>query len=280
MKVLYDENDQFCKENTGRPYYKLSFEYKFSYEGDVVYFCQSIPYGVTELSKFLATHVNEKANNKLLRFKNLARTLGNQEVDIIEISDEENRDNKQVVWIIGRQHSGEVTSSYMMEGVINTLLSRTPETAFLLRHFIFKIVPMVNMDGVVHGNTRSELSGADPNRKWANPHKLRNPVVYALRKAIEKDKGNIAMFLDLHSHSRKLGTFFYGNSFRDNKVCTRKFPFMVCEKDSRFSYLSSRFTQCNTSSARHVLFESLQIPLIYTVESSFYGYQSEDHNIV
>lgn len=43
---------------------------------------------------------------------------------------------------------------------------------------------MVNVDGVVHGNTRAEISGADPNRKWNNPHKIRNPIIYALKKAI------------------------------------------------------------------------------------------------
>ena len=43
---------------------------------------------------------------------------------------------------------------------------------------------MVNVDGVVHGNTRAEISGADPNRKWNHPHKIRNPIIYALKKAI------------------------------------------------------------------------------------------------
>lgn len=55
---------------------------------------------------------------------------------------------------------------------------------------------------------------------------------------------------------------------------------MVCQNDERFSYTESRFSQCNLSSARHVLFESLQIPLVYTVESSFYGYQKNDHRII
>ena len=55
---------------------------------------------------------------------------------------------------------------------------------------------MVNMDGVVHGNSRAEISGADPNRKWINPHKIRNPAIYALKKAIEKDKGNILFIQD------------------------------------------------------------------------------------
>lgn len=87
------------------------------------------------------------------------------------------------------------------------------------------------------------------------------------------------MFLDLHSHSRKLGTFFYGNSFRDNKLSTRKYPWLVCRNDQRFNYSECRFSQCNTSSARHILFETLQIPLVYTVESSFYGYQKDGHRI-
>ena len=56
---------------------------------------------------------------------------------------------------MARQHSGEVTSSFMVEGIINFLLSDKEEANFLLNNFIFKIVPMVNIDGVTHGNTRA-----------------------------------------------------------------------------------------------------------------------------
>ena len=57
----------------------------------------------------------------------------------------------------------------------------------MLNNFIIKVVPMVNIDGVVHGNSRAELSGCDSNRKWADPHKIYQPVIYNIRKAIEKD---------------------------------------------------------------------------------------------
>ena len=93
--------------------------------------------------------------------------------------------------MIARQHSGEVTSSFMIEGIINFLFGESVRAEELLKRYIFKIVPMVNVDGVVHGNTRAELIGADPNRKWSNPHKIRNPIIYTLKKAIEKDKHNI-----------------------------------------------------------------------------------------
>ena len=59
------------------------------------------------------------------------------------------------MWIIARQHPGEVTSSFMMEGVINRLLDHSEVSTALLKNYVFKIVPMVNIDGVVHGNSRA-----------------------------------------------------------------------------------------------------------------------------
>jgi murein tripeptide amidase MpaA len=43
---------------------------------------------------------------------------------------------------------------------------------------------MVNPDGVVHGNYRSNLSGCDLNRKWENPSKSYHSEVYNLKRMI------------------------------------------------------------------------------------------------
>lgn len=43
---------------------------------------------------------------------------------------------------------------------------------------------MVNVDGVVHGNTRSELTGVDPNRMWKRTMKRLCPEVSAIKKLI------------------------------------------------------------------------------------------------
>lgn len=40
---------------------------------------------------------------------------------------------------------------------------------------------MVNVDGVIHGNTRAELIGTDPNRKWGYPHKIHNPIIHSIK---------------------------------------------------------------------------------------------------
>lgn len=54
----------------------------------------------------------------------------------------------------------------------------------LREHFIFKIIPMLNPDGVVNGNYRCNMVGCDLNRRWPNPSKLLHPTIYYTKKLI------------------------------------------------------------------------------------------------
>ena len=47
----------------------------------------------------------------------------------------------------------------MMKGVIEFLVSNTAEAHALRENFVFKIVPMLNPDGVINGNYRCSLAG-------------------------------------------------------------------------------------------------------------------------
>lgn len=68
------------------------------------------------------------------------------------------------------------------------LLSDHPEANRLRQLYVWKIVPMLNPDGVIHGNYRCNLSGHDLNRKWVNPDPLLHPEIYAYKKYILKLK--------------------------------------------------------------------------------------------
>jgi murein tripeptide amidase MpaA len=100
--------------------------------------------------------------------------------------------DSKIIWIIARQHPVETTSSYMVEGIINYLLNimskATTQGDTFYQNYIFKIVPMVNPDGVIHGNTRAELTGIDSNRAWKKTHKTITPVAHYLKKQILKTK--------------------------------------------------------------------------------------------
>lgn len=56
-----------------------------------------------------------------------------------------------------------------------TPCSNDPKARQLRKEYVFKLVPMINPDGVVSGNSRSTLEGADLNRMWleASPENRR-----------------------------------------------------------------------------------------------------------
>jgi cytosolic carboxypeptidase protein 2/3 len=74
----------------------------------------------------------------------------------------------------------------MMRGVINFLTDPANHEAALLReNFIFKIIPMLNPDGVINGNYRCSLAGCDLNRRWKFPSKTLHPTVYNIKRLVK-----------------------------------------------------------------------------------------------
>jgi murein tripeptide amidase MpaA len=56
-------------------------------------------------------------------------------------------------------------SNFVLKGFIKFLLQNSPESKLLLKNFVFRIIPMLNPDGVRHGFYRYNLTGADLNRR-------------------------------------------------------------------------------------------------------------------
>lgn len=61
-------------------------------------------------------------------------------------------------------HPGESNASFIVEGIIDFLMSDQQEAMLLRDKYVFKIVPMLNPDGVIVGNYRCSLGGYDLNR--------------------------------------------------------------------------------------------------------------------
>ena len=69
--------------------------------------------------------------------------------------------------IIGRAHPGETHGSHIINGLIKYLLSDSSVAKVFRKVMIIKIVPMINPDGVVAGNTRTSFTGKDLNRVYS-----------------------------------------------------------------------------------------------------------------
>lgn len=99
----------------------------------------------------------------------MCRTIAGNDCDMLIItnfnSSPEDIAERPAVILTGRVHPGESNASYIMEGIIDYLISSDdPQSNLLRNRFVFKIVPMLNPDGVIVGNYRCSLSGLDLNR--------------------------------------------------------------------------------------------------------------------
>lgn len=147
----------------------------------------------------------------------------------------------------------------------------------LRRYIVFKIVPMLNPDGVALGNYRTGLSGRDFNREYKCPDKALFPEVYHFKKLVSENKvlfgDKLVMFLDFHGHSTKKNTFVYGPEFPiiDRFYYeARLFPKLISNSTCMFRYYSCSFkiNELKETTARAVMLRRLNIPLSYTIETS------------
>jgi murein tripeptide amidase MpaA len=93
--------------------------------------------------------------------------------------------HKKGIVITSRVHPGEAQSSWVIQGLIEFLLSDDPVAVRLRANYVFKIVPMLNPDGVVYGNYRCSLLGFDLNRRWLEPSKHLDPTIYYTKRLIK-----------------------------------------------------------------------------------------------
>jgi len=163
----------------------------------------------------------------------------------------------------------------MMKGIIDFLVGNSPEAFVLREKFVFKIVPMLNPDGVINGNYRCSLSGADLNRRWKSTSKLLYPEIFETKKLCKnfQRERQLVLYCDLHGHSRNKNVFIYGNNYPENPESTRLFPYIMSTICDSFAFDYSRFTihSSKESTARVSMWRELKIPAVYTMEASFCG---------
>jgi len=267
--------------------YVLSFVYTFETEGDVHYFAYCYPYTYTQLQHYL--HLLEARDLPFLQRSLLARSLQHRRLDLLSIASPDPPPcggKKKVVYMTARIHPGETPASFVMHGIIDFLTSPDPVAMILRRYIEFRLVPMLNPDGVFTGNYRCNPLGIDLNRYWADDGEWACPELNAVKNqcaelALSSDK-ELAMFIDIHAHSTNLNAFCFANmTSSDPKELEKEVHFLrLLDLTAReFSLSASRF--CMDASKAGTGRRALQDLLsgitgakCYTLETSFFAYQS------
>lgn len=270
-----------CLNDDADGYYTLSFTYEYTEAHDVVYFAYSYPYSYTRLRGLIYRISSYK---QMVKVEELTRTLGGNVCYYLIVTDdvEKSYHEKRAIILTGRVHPGETSSSYCIEGLLEFLVSTEKEAVLLRKFFVFYIIPMLNPDGVRHGNYRCSLLGVDLNRRWAKPSRSFHPTVYYAQKLVVliAEDLEIAVYCDFHGHSNKKNIFMYGchslskeeSAVKDNLV-SMIIPTLLSLMTPSFSLSDTHYKieKSKETTARIALYREMKITNSYTLEASLLG---------
>jgi len=304
-------------------YYTLSFTYNFTNNNDLVYFAYMKPYTFTDLVKFFieieselqgeshATSTSEfrsrassyqdhssskngfrtvEINTPFLYYKRekIGNTISGIPLYMLTITGKDTSKRmkrRKGVFLTARVHPGEVNSSFVMQGIIKYLVGKTEPAKSLRDLYVFKIVPMLNPEGVAAGNNRTNPAGSDLNRKWNEPNEKLHPCIYYCKQALEefRQEREILVFCDIHGHSTKKNAFIYGcNTAADGGFCSwtkvRLFPRIFARRSHYFSFNDCcfRVTPDRAGTARVTVWREFKVTNSFTLEVSLWGYDYGD----
>ncbi|CAF1315913.1 unnamed protein product [Adineta ricciae] len=265
-------------------YFELDFQLEFAHSGDTCYIAHCFPYTYSDLKDDLE-YLSRTRPCDVFRQEVLCESQAGNSCFMVTVTDESVPINKKkFVFISARIHPGETNSSFMMRGVLEYITSNDKIAQKLRSQIVFKIIPMLNPDGVIVGNYRCSLTGKDKNRNFRHPRKQTFPIIYHMKELIRRlqnEQREILAFCDLHGHSRKLNVFAYGCDGCDGPepnmkdfLEARVLPFIMSRTAPdmfAFDHCKFHIHRCKESTGRVVMWKEMLIKNSFTLEASFAG---------
>ncbi len=107
---------------------------------------------------------------------------------------------REAVVLIGRQHPPETTGAVAFFVFAERMLADDPLAKRFRKRFGLLIIPMLNPDGVAHGQWRHNSRGVDINRDWGPFTQVETRAARdAIANFAGEKPGRLALFLDFHS---------------------------------------------------------------------------------
>lgn len=183
---------KYYKNNAGqgeRQYFSLTWTFQFPHDQDTCYFAHCYPYTYSNLQEYLVAISKDPGKSKFCQIHILCRSLAGNIVYVLTITNppksSEGAERKAVI-LTARVHPGETNSSWIMKGFLDYILGDSSKAQLLRDNFVFKVVPMLNPDGVIVGNHRCSLAGQDLNRKYRSNMKKYYPSIWYTRNMIKR----------------------------------------------------------------------------------------------
>uniref|UniRef100_A0A9J8AAJ0 tubulin-glutamate carboxypeptidase n=1 Tax=Cyprinus carpio carpio TaxID=630221 RepID=A0A9J8AAJ0_CYPCA len=300
-EICYYRNNFCARRGQKSSFYTLTFTVMFHHDDDVCYLAYHYPYTYTTLQTHLKMLEKSVDPQKVFfRQQNLCDTLAGNSCSLVTITacptsrawkHLHQLRNRPCVVLTARVHPGESNASWVLKGTLEFLCSSDPVAESLREAYIFKIIPMLNPDGVINGNNRCSLTAEDLNRQWLMPDPNLSPTIYHTKGFLYylNSIGRTPLvFCDYHGHSRKKNVFLYGCSMKEtlwqsgspiNTASLKEDPgYRTLAKTLDRIAPAFSFNNCNylveksrASTARVVVWREIGVLRSYTMESTYNG---------
>ncbi|XP_061138902.1 cytosolic carboxypeptidase 4 isoform X3 [Syngnathus typhle] len=302
-EICYFRN-HFCpvRGRLRTTFYTLTFTITFKYSEDVCYLAYHYPYTYSALRAHLRL-LNRSVDPSKVFFREqvLCPTLAGNACPFVTITacppsksytDIHQLRNRPCIVLSSRVHPGESNASWVMKGTLEFLCSHDPIAQALRETFVFKIIPMLNPDGVINGMNRCDLNRDDLNRQWCKPDPVLCPTIYHTKgflSYLSSIRRTPLVFCDYHGHSRKKNVFLYGCSVKETLWQSGStFDTAALKENPGYRTIAKAldriapafsFNSCNylveksrSATARIVVWKELGVLRSYTMESTFNGF--------
>ena len=276
-----------------------------------VLFSFCFPWSYDKNESFLK-HIKEKIKNKNIYYHDEILTLSKEkrnihlltitskkniinhkkESNINGLFPDKNRCNlilhdKHIIFITARVHPGETPGTLMFNGILKLLIDNDNQMSkILLDNFIFKLIPIINVDGVSNGYFRLNNEGYNLNRCYLGPSPKITPENYAITKLFYFYSSNykVRYYFDLHADMNVRGVYTFGNALKvfEEHVENVLFSFIFKINCSHVDFSHCIFTQKSMGSkakndvagkeatSRVQFYQKTGLIHTYTVESTYF----------
>ena len=241
----------------------------------------------------ILTLSKEKRNIHLLTITSKKNIINNKkESNINGLFPDKNRCNlilhdKHIIFITARVHPGETPGTLMFNGILKLLIDNDNQMSkILLDNFIFKLIPIINVDGVSNGYFRLNNEGYNLNRCYLGPSPKITPENYAITKLFYFYSSNykVRYYFDLHADMNVRGVYTFGNALKvfEEHVENVLFSFIFKINCSHVDFSHCIFTQKSMGSkakndvagkeatSRVQFYQKTGLIHTYTVESTYF----------
>lgn len=178
----------------------VSFTHTFNTEATSVRFAFAPPYQTADLKRFLAIH----ANDPNLAVETLCTSEKGRTVERLHLGQRTGTPTHRIL-LTARHHSCESVAGYVLEGMMEAMLSDTTEGRWFREHVEALVIPFVDKDGVEEGDQGKNRIPRDHGRDYQGESLYRSTG--ALRSYVPTwSEGRLRLTLDIHCpHIRGAG---------------------------------------------------------------------------